>query len=129
MRHIYDDQDGQALLHHLEQYHVISSFETYWRSKVGDTEGRRCLVLGDTHHCMMLQLKADAMVINPGAAGYNLGADSATKGASYIVIENGMPRFGWADYDTTTDYQTVVEKMPNLEKWQRDTGLAIFKPE
>ncbi len=129
MTHIYDQEDGQALLHHLEKYHSVVSFEEYWQQKVGNTNGKRCLVLGDSHHCMMVQLKKDALIINPGAAGYNLGADSAYKGASYIVIEDGIPYFRWADYDTSEDYQTVLTKMTNLEEWQRATGIAIFKPE
>lgn len=129
MTHIYDDTDGQALLHHLEQYHSISSFEEYWQTKVGKTQGKRCLVLGDTHHCMMLQIGKDATIINPGAVGYKLGADTATKGATYIVIEDGVPYFRWADYDTREDYETVVNQMTNLEDWQRRTGIAIFQPQ
>ncbi len=129
MTHIYDYDDGQALLHQLEHYDSIASFEAYWTKKVGKTQGKRCLVLGDTHHCMMLQPRKDALVINPGAAGYNLGADSAYKGASYIIIEDGIPYFKWAEYDTAEDYQTVLEKMTGLDDWQKRTGLAIFKPE
>ncbi|MBR4868423.1 MAG: metallophosphoesterase family protein [Clostridia bacterium] len=129
MTHIYDYDDCHAILHHLEKYDSIDTFESYWLEKVGKTEGKRCLILGDSHHCMMLQLKKDTMVINPGAAGYNLGADSAYKGASYIVIEDGIPYFKWADYDTSADYQAVLTQMTKLEEWQRATGLAIFKPE
>ncbi len=129
MTHIYDDNDGYALLHQMENYNFISSFEKYWEEKVGKTKGKRCLILGDTHHCMMVQLKADTLIINPGAAGYNLGPDSATKGANYIVIEDGIPYFRYADYDTTKDYNTVLNDMPNLDDWQKATGLLIFKPE
>lgn len=129
MTHIYDENDGQALIHQMEQYNSISSFEKYWNEKVGRAEGKRCLVLGDTHHCMMLQPKADAFIINPGAAGYNLGGDVTTKGGSYIVIENGIPYFRYVEYDTLKDYETVKNDMPNLDDWQKKTGLLIFKPE
>lgn len=129
MTHIYDDSDGYALLHHLESYHSISKFEEFWAKKVGETKGKRCLILGDTHHCMMVQLKEDTLVINPGAAGYNLGPDAATKGASYIVIEDGIPCFRYANYDTAEEYNVVKNQMPNLDDWQKATGLLIFKPE
>ena len=129
MTHIYNYEDGQALLHQLEQYNSIPSFEQYWQQKVGKTQGKRCLVLGDSHHSMLVQPIRDALILNPGAAGYNLGADSAYKGASYIVMQDGVPYFRWADYDTSQDYQTVLNEMTNLEEWQRATGLAIFKPE
>lgn len=127
MTHIYDDNDGNALLHHMEKYHIISSFENYWEKKVGNPQGKRCLLLGDTHHCMMVQLKQDAYVLNPGSVGYNLGADAATKGASYILIENGIPYFRYAQYNTEEEYQIVKEKMTNLNDWEYRTGLAIFK--
>ena len=129
MTHIYDDNDGQALLHHLEGYHSISKFEDYWEKKVGETNGKRCLILGDTHHCKMVQLKANALVINPGAAGYKLGGDVTTKGGSYIIIEDGIPYFRYVEYDTQKDYETVKNEMPNLDDWQKQTGLLIFKPE
>ena len=129
MTHIYDDNDGQALLHHLEGYHSISKFEDYWEKKVGETNGKRCLILGDTHHCMMVQLREDALIVNPGSVGYNLGADSAIKGASYIVVEDGIPYFRFAKYDTADEYNIVKNDMPNLDDWQKATGLWIFKPE
>lgn len=129
MTHIYDDNDGYALLHHLESYHSISKFEEYWAKKVGETKGKRCLILGDTHHCMMVQLKRDTFIINPGSAGYNLGPDSSTKGASYLVIEDGIPYFRYADYDTSEDFNIVKDQMQNLDDWQKATGLLIFKPE
>ena len=129
MTHIYDYNDGHAILHHLEQYDSIDTFEAYWQEKVGKTVGKRCLILGDSHHCMILQLRKDTMGLNPGAAGYNLGADSAYKGASYIVVEDGVPYFRWADYDTAEDFETVMTQMTQLEEWQRATGHAIFRPE
>ncbi len=129
MTHIYDENDEYALLHQLEKNNSISSFEKYWDEKVGKTEGMRCLILGHTHHCKMVQLKANALIINPGAAGYNLGGDVTTKGGSYIVIEDGIPYFRYVEYDTQKDYETVKNEMPNLDDWQKQTGLLIFKPE
>lgn len=126
MTHIYDPNDEEALAHHLMQYHPLTSFERFWAEKVGETQGKRCLVLGHHHHCMLLQLKADAFIINPGAAGYKLGVDVGTKGASYIVMEDGIPYFRWADFDLSEDYKIVSEQMTQLEKGQRDSGLAIF---
>ncbi|MBR4282565.1 MAG: metallophosphoesterase family protein [Clostridia bacterium] len=126
MTHIYDENDGQALLHHLESYHSISKFEEFWAKKVGETKGKRCLILGDTHHCMMVQLKEDALIVNPGSVGYNLGSDGVVKGASYIVIEDGIPYFRYANYDTTDEYDIVKNQMPNLDDWQKATGLLIF---
>ncbi len=128
MTHIYDEADGNALIHHLEKYHAISSFEGYWEKKVGHSHGKRCLLLGDTHHCMMVQLKQDTFVLNPGSVGYNLGGDVTEKGASYIVVENGIPYFRYAQYSTEEEYRIVKEKMTALDDWQYQTGLAIFKP-
>ncbi len=128
MTHIYDETDGNALIHHLEQYHSIDSFETFWQQKVGTTQGKRVLVLGDTHHCMMLQLHKDSIVLNPGAVAYNLGGDVIYKGATYIVIEDGVPYFRFAEYSTNEEYQFVKEQMIDLDEWQYQTGLAIFKP-
>lgn len=127
MTHIYDETDGNALIHHLEQYHAIDSFESFWQKNVGKTKGKRVLVLGDTHHCMMVQLHKDSFVLNPGAVGYHLGADVAHKGATYIVIENGVPFFRFAEYSTKKEYQIVKENMTDLDEWQYQTGLAIFK--
>lgn len=125
MTHIYKEADEYALLHQLENHHIASAFDSYWQQKAGDFMGVRCLIVGHTHHCMMVQVKKDAWIINPGACGYRLGADVAVKGAQYVVIENGVPTFKWADYSTEQEYEIVKNKMPNLEQWQRDTGLLI----
>ena len=127
MTHIYDKKDGYALLNHLKEHRSISAFESFWQVKVGNTKGKRCLILGDTHHCMMVQLKKDTLIINPGSLGYNLGEDVQTNGASYMVIEDGIPYFRYAQYNTEEEYQFVKEKMINLNEWQYQTGLAIFK--
>lgn len=126
MTHIYDPQDEEALAHQLEQYRPISSFDHYWQEKVGTTQGKRCIVIGHHHHCMVLQLKADAMLINPGSASYKLGVDGYAKGAAYVVMEDGTPYFRWADFDLTEDYKTISEQMLNLGEGQRSSGLAIF---
>ncbi len=126
MTHIYDPQDEEALFHHLQEYHTVSFFEAFWQQKVGDTKGKRCLVLGHNHHCLMLQLKKDTFIISPGSAAYKLGNDVHAKGAHYVVIEDGVPSFRFVDFDFDQDYKVISEQMNQLEKTQKNVGLAIF---
>ena len=65
------------------------------------------------------------MILNPGAVGYQLGADCLfATGADYMMIDNGLIIPKHVEYDTAP-IREMIETVPLSEQAQR-TAEGIF---
>ena len=112
--------------HHLKM-EFIPTFEKVWREKCpGNKTRRRCIILGHSHRPIIIHRGGGGMVLNPGALGYQLGADCFFSfGADYMVIQDGdvMPRH--VEYDT----EDLIQKVHSvaLEETARRTADNLFR--
>lgn len=104
MTHYYGEGDecNDPVERNFSKHQLIPVFETIWREKFPDAlAGPRRILLGHSHRGTLFRRGGQDMILNPGAVGYQLGADCLfSSGADYIVIEDGDVRFCHVEYDT-----------------------------
>lgn len=87
MQHQYDS--GYGIVESLDQ------FEGFWK---GERALQRRMLFGHTHRRCVHQLDECTLWCNPGSASYRR-PDDPDKRAHYMVIEDGLIRFGAIGYD------------------------------
>lgn len=129
MTHYYEEAASEFETCFERQYcrhEFTAAFESLWRQKVsGTSDSPRRILLGHTHRTVMLRRGGEDMILNPGAVGYQLGADCLfARGADYMVIDNGqvMPRH--VDYDTAP-IRHMLDTVA-LSGQARETAECIF---
>lgn len=128
MAHFYgtgfgdEDRIEQCYCNH--EFH--SAFETVWREKAGELNGaQRRIVLGHTHRSVLLRRGGSDMILNPGAVGYQLGADCLfSHGADYMVIEDGQVSARHVEYDVSP-IRRMLESV-ELSQQAKNTAEGIF---
>ena len=128
MMHIYQHEygDDEAINHQMRDYNYITKGVEYWEKKIGKTDGTRCLLVGDTHMAMYLQMRPDLLFLNPGAMGYLLGADNQFQGGQYIVVEDGVISMRAVEYDTTESYQRMLTNA--FTGYDKTAGANQYRP-
>ena len=104
MRHAYHAEElhDRFLLSVLE-HDAIRAFDSRWErfADAPDAE-KKCFLLGHSHTPLIVHVAENRFVCNPGSLAYRLGRDqSEYSPASYLVIEDGVPRLLHCDWDNT----------------------------
>lgn len=129
MAHYYGTgtrESEECFEQHFLKMEYIPTFEKLWQEKCPDDHSaRRCAIFGHSHRSITLHRGGNTMIVNPGAIGYQLGPDCLfSKGADYMVIEDGqvMPRH--VEYDTASLVHMV--KTVKLREDAMRTGDGLF---
>ena len=104
LRHAYHAEElhDRFLLSVLE-HDAIRAFDSRWERFADAPDApKKCFLLGHSHVPSIFHVAEDRFVYNPGALAYRLGKDQSDYSpASYIVIEDGVPRILHCEWDNT----------------------------
>lgn len=86
-------------------------FNDFWKAS-GAVDRPRCLLFGHTHRSGIHLLTDHERWLNPGSVSYRR-PDDHDKRVHYIMIEDGIPRFGALHYDRTPLLEKTMEYFPD----------------
>lgn len=134
-QHISFEADGIAYLmqHQMldgayDMPESVQKFDEFWRvwytGEKRPAQERR-MIFGHTHRRLVHQLDNDRCWLNPGSVSYRR-PDDLDKRAHYMLIEDGMIRFGAMPYDRSGMLARAMEYVKSGTMLQTDLQDAMF---
>ncbi len=121
-----DMQQEDRVERHYCRHEFTAAFASVWPQDFPkEPSTARRIILGHTHRTILLRRGGEDMILNPGAVGYQLGADCLfATGADYMVIDNGTVIPKHVEYDTSP-IRSLIETIPLCDQAKR-TAEGIF---